>query len=206
MTNNTFSFRPWRTFLALLLAAALALYLAIEAGQAPFAALALWADSEGAAMGPYLQGLLSRAATNPIAIGMAILTAVILVYAALQALGMLAGSAGSGGAAFLRRLAGRPGPVTDAEAYRTALAAHGQDRLNSPIRLGLTAFPMVGFLGTVIGLSGAIRDLPAAVQDKAKLPPVLDNLYVAFDTTALGLIGAILCLVLVWAFDDAAAS
>ena len=157
-------------------------------------------------MGPYLQGLLIRAATNPIAIGMAILTAVILVYAALQALGMLAGGAGNGSAAFLRRIAGRPGPVTDAEAYRIALADHGQDRLNSPIRLGLTAFPMVGFLGTVIGLSGAIRDLPAAVQDKAKLPPVLDNLYVAFDTTALGLIGAILCLVLVWAFDDAAES
>lgn len=206
MTDTTFSFRPWRTFLALLLAAALALYLAIEAGQAPFAALALWADSEGTAMGPYLQGLLSRAVTNPIAIGMAILTIVILAYAALQALGMLAGSAGSGRAAFLRRLSGRPGPVMDEVAYRNALADHGQDRLNSPIRLGLTAFPMVGFLGTVIGLSGAIRDLPAAVQDKAKLPPVLDNLYVAFDTTALGLIGAILCLVLVWAFDDAAAS
>ena len=204
MTDTAFRFRPWRIFLALLLGAALALYLAIEAGQAPFASLALWADAEGGVLGPYLQGLLSRAATNPIAIGMAILIAVILAYAALQSLGMLVGSAGSGGAAFLRCLAGRPGSVTDAEAYRNALADHGQDQLNSPIRLGLTAFPMVGFLGTVIGLSGAIRDLPAAVQDKAKLPPVLDNLYVAFDTTALGLIGAILCLVLVWIFADAA--
>ena len=205
MTNISFRFRPWRTFFALALCAALALYIAIEAGQAPLVTLALWVDADGATMGPYLQGLLSRASTNPIAIVMAILTAVILAYATLQLLGMLVGSGGSRGAAFMRRLAGRPGPVADAEAYSIALADHGQDRLNSPIRLGLSAFPMIGFLGTVIGLSGAIRDLPAAVQDNAKLPTVLDNLYVAFDTTALGLIGAIVCLVLVWAFDDAAA-
>ena len=204
MTANVFRFRPWRSFLSLLLGVVLALYLAVEAGHAPFARLALWVDSNGEAMGPYLQGLFTRLATNPIAIGMAILSVVISTYALLQALGMLAGCSGSGGAAFLRRLSGRPGSITDADSYRAALVDHGQDQLNSPIRLGLTVFPMVGFLGTVIGLSGAIRDLPAAVDDKARLPPVLDNLYIAFDTTALGLGGAILCLLLVWAFDDAA--
>lgn len=206
MTDPTLRFRPWPTFFSLLLASVLAVYITIEAGQAPFATLALWADAEGAAMGPYLQGLVSRAATDPICISLAMLIFVILAYAALQVFGMLAGSASSSAATFLRRVAGRPGSVADAEAYRIALAENGQDRLSSPIRLGITVFPMIGFLGTVVGLSGAIRDLPAAVQDKAKLPPVLDSLYVAFDTTALGLIGAILCFILVWGFDDAVAS
>ncbi len=204
MTERSLCFRPWRSFLVILLGMVLTLYVLVEAGQAPFSRLALWVDANGEALGPYIQGLITRLVTNPIAIGMATIGAVLVVYAVIQAIGLLAGSANGTVAAFFRRISGRPGAVDDANSYRIALKDYGQEMLGSPFRLGLTIFPMVGFLGTVIGLSSAIRDLPAAVDDKAKLPPVLDSLYIAFDTTALGLVGAILCLLMVWVFDNAA--
>ena len=63
------------------------------------------------------------------------------------------------------------------------------------LRLGLTAYPMLGFLGTVVGLSGAIESLPNAIGNPDALRPVLTELHVAFDTTLIGLVGALICLV-----------
>lgn len=74
------------------------------------------------------------------------------------------------------------------------LATEG-DIVADPLRLGLTAYPMLGFLGTVVGLSGAIETLPNAIGNPDALRPVLTELHVAFDTTLLGLIGALICLV-----------
>jgi len=198
-------FHPWRVFFALLVLVGLSLMLMSEAGRAPFAALSVWADAKGAVLGAYPQGLIIRAMTNPLAIAMATLIAVTLLYGLLQAVGLWVDHRPTiPGASVLRVLSGRPRNVADFAGYSTALHEYGKDSALSPIRLGLTMFPMVGFLGTVIGLSGAIRDLPAAVEDNAMLAPVLDSLYVAFDTTALGLMGAIVCLALTWFFEDSA--
>lgn len=82
------------------------------------------------------------------------------------------------------------------------LAAEG-DIIADPLRLGLTAFPMLGFLGTVVGLSGAIESLPGAIGNPDALQPVLSELHVAFDTTLLGLIGALICLIGAKAIDQA---
>lgn len=204
-TTPLILFHPWRVFLAILLLIILALVALSEAGHAPFASVSVWADSEGAILGAYPQGLIIRAMTNPLAIAMAVLIGVTLLYGVLQGFGLLVDRQPNVfGAPLFRVLSGRPKQVTNLATYDIALHTMGQDLALSPIRLGLTMFPMVGFLGTVIGLSGAIRDLPAAVDDKTKLAPVLESLYVAFDTTALGLIGAILCLLLTWAFEDGA--
>ncbi|WP_417209933.1 MotA/TolQ/ExbB proton channel family protein [Antarctobacter sp.] len=82
------------------------------------------------------------------------------------------------------------------------LASEG-DIIADPLRLGLTAFPMLGFLGTVVGLSGAIESLPGAIGNPDALQPVLSELHVAFDTTLLGLIGALICLIGAKAIDQA---
>ena len=82
------------------------------------------------------------------------------------------------------------------------LATEG-DVIADPLRLGLTAFPMLGFLGTVVGLSGAIESLPGAIGNPDALQPVLSELHVAFDTTLLGLIGALICLIGAKAIDQA---
>ncbi len=73
------------------------------------------------------------------------------------------------------------------------LATEG-DVIADPLRLGLTAYPMLGFLGTVVGLSGAIETLPDAIGNPDALRPVLTELHVAFDTTLIGLVGALICL------------
>jgi biopolymer transport protein ExbB/TolQ len=93
-------------------------------------------------------------------------------------------------------LSGRSG-FDDRIAYLRAAADWGADAVLAPLRVGVTVFPMLGFLGTVIGLSAAIAELPSAVKDNTKLQPVLDSLYVAFDTTFLGLIGALACILFV---------
>ena len=46
---------------------------------------------------------------------------------------------------------------------------------------------MLGFLGTVVGISGALGGLTVASDFEAMLSGLRDKLYVAFDTTALAL-------------------
>lgn len=82
------------------------------------------------------------------------------------------------------------------------LATEG-DVIADPLRMGLTAYPMLGFLGTVVGLSGAIETLPDAIGNPDALRPVLTELHVAFDTTLIGLVGALICLVGARALDGA---
>lgn len=82
----------------------------------------------------------------------------------------------------------------------------GMPALAEPLRLSLWSFPMIGFLGTVIGLSQAIRELPAAMaasggEKRAALAPVLDKLYLAFDTTILGIIAAIIIMLFIQLYE-----
>ena len=54
------------------------------------------------------------------------------------------------------------------------------------VRVIIWAIPILGFLGTVIGITLALANLvPDALEDS--LPLVMQGLYVAFDTTALAL-------------------
>lgn len=98
---------------------------------------------------------------------------------------------------FFRLLAARPLHFGRPKERHTDAFVAGveSDILADPLRLGLSAFPMLGFIGTVVGLSGAIKALPRAIGNPDKLAPVLAELHVAFDTTLLGLVGAFSCLI-----------
>jgi hypothetical protein len=105
---------------------------------------------------------------------------------------------------FIHRISGRPKQFLSTSDFKqnseNIWKAHkifGENALMAPLRFSLTAFPMLGFLGTVVGLSGAIRHLPNAMKNDTALQSVLDNLYIAFDTTFLGLAGALGTLILI---------
>jgi len=102
---------------------------------------------------------------------------------------------GSGGRV-LRAMGGRSRVPDTTRSYLDQSRAFGADYCLGALRFGVAAFPMVGFIGTIVGLSGAIKNLPQAIGNPELLQPVLDNLNVAFDTTLLGLCGAILSLLL----------
>lgn len=105
---------------------------------------------------------------------------------------------------FMHRISGRPKHFLSTNDYeqnsKSIWRAHrvfGENALMAPLRFSLTAFPMLGFLGTVVGLSGAIRHLPNAMKNDTALQSVMDNLYIAFDTTFLGLAGALGTLIFI---------
>ncbi|MEC9094774.1 MAG: MotA/TolQ/ExbB proton channel family protein, partial [Planctomycetota bacterium] len=54
-------------------------------------------------------------------------------------------------------------------------------------RILIWAIPMLGFLGTVIGISGALGSLSVEADFNTMLTGLKQKLYVAFDTTALAL-------------------
>lgn len=62
----------------------------------------------------------------------------------------------------------------------------GIDMLLYPLRYGQTLFPAVGFIGTILGISGAVRDLPRVIENQS-VDGLMAGLYIAFDTTFLGL-------------------
>ncbi|MEN6496271.1 MAG: MotA/TolQ/ExbB proton channel family protein [Thermoguttaceae bacterium] len=70
--------------------------------------------------------------------------------------------------------------------YLADLDANRQNAGYSFVRLVVWAIPILGFLGTVVGITMAIAHLsPQALE--ASLPQVITGLGVAFDTTALAL-------------------
>jgi MotA/TolQ/ExbB proton channel family len=110
----------------------------------------------------------------------------------------------------LLALTGRPWRLYKAwngkSGCRQQLAAHlqyGQMPLSMPMRLFLWAFPMLGFLGTAIGLSNAIRLLPDAMGKGGgtALEPVLRQLAFKFDTTILGIVSALLMMLLIQFYE-----
>lgn len=73
--------------------------------------------------------------------------------------------------------------------------AQGREIVFSPLKLGLWLFPVLGFLGTIIGISAAIERLPDAMKERGgQLTAVVSQLHFAFDTTFLGLIAAIVLM------------
>ena len=187
---------PWTSFASCILLIVFALAVRHALGAGPLARMADALPGEAAAFAV-------RTLEDPARLGLVLAVLTVALYAGLQHLALsadirtarrLPGGRFSATGRWLRLLAGRH----DMQARRgdlAQIAEWGADTLFEPMRLGIAAFPMVGFLGTVIGLSGAIASLPAAIGDKAALDAVLADLHVAFDTTLLGLLGALVCLI-----------
>ena len=62
---------------------------------------------------------------------------------------------------------------------------------------------MLGFLGTAIGLSNAIRALPGAMGrgGGAALEPVLRQLSFKFDTTIIGIVSALIVMLMIQLYE-----
>ncbi|SMX29482.1 MotA/TolQ/ExbB proton channel family protein [Pelagimonas phthalicica] len=151
--------------------------------------------------------LLARIALDPVRLAFAAACLVPVLYTILQVSMMLIeavevnkgsvdGPAGGLGL-LLRLVTARPLRLRQKQDLTEDALIVSQDgeELAVPLSFGLSAFPMLGFLGTVVGLSGAIEALPGAIGNPDALQPVLSNLHVAFDTTLIGLAGALVCLV-----------
>lgn len=192
-------YRPWPAVLFIAAVLALPMALRYDTGHGAPETLSLAVAEAGG--GGWLGDFGTRLFVSPFKIVLAWGVLVSLVYGLAQILALGAdrrqARAGSAwpGAAVPRFLSGRA--RTGGTGYLHITASWGADTLLGPLRLGVTLFPMLGFIGTVVGLSEAIRNLPAAVKDQDQLQPVLDDLYVAFDTTFLGLVGALVCLIAV---------
>jgi hypothetical protein len=72
------------------------------------------------------------------------------------------------------------------------------DIFMAPLSFGIWLMPLLGFIGTIIGISGAIAELPKIRNQEDDLSSVLGNLYIAFDTTFLGLTCAIFLAVILF--------
>lgn len=175
----------------------------------PEALIATYQPVIAAYAGDWLSELLIRTASDPARLALVIWLMATLLYGVVQSVVSTGdqriatqseGEFGGFGRAF-RWISGRRS-LDGVPRYLIATTHYGGDRMLSPLRFGFAAFPMVGFLGTIVGLSGAIARLPDAVADKELLGPVLDELFVAFDTTFLGLLGAIICLVFIRIGED----
>ena len=64
----------------------------------------------------------------------------------------------------------------------------GRRQTTAPLFVNLWGGPLLGFLGTVAGLSHAIEALPGATVSGGDIAPVLASLHLAFDTTMLGIL------------------
>ena len=82
-------------------------------------------------------------------------------------------------------------------------AVHGVSERFANTLSGL--LPVLGFTGTVLGIMRALRDMPALFDgdtaDPAQLAQVLSGLALAFETTLLGLVGAVVVTVVTLALN-----
>ena len=89
-------------------------------------------------------------------------------------------------------------PMTGRCLAKIDLATLNQQRelsyhiLTAPLAFGTWVMPLLGFIGTIVGISSAIAELPQLQAQNGDMETVLSNLHVAFDTTFIGLISAIL--------------
>ena len=162
---------------------------------------------------------LERSLGDPFRVGMFAALVVLLGYGLLQwvgtaadrrcltrLLGNPARDCGGWIGSFLALIASRPTGLYRRLNRRQALEIHfgfGRTHLLEPLRLGLWAFPVVGFIGTVLGVSQAVKDLPTAMKDDAALGSVLGSLHLAFDTTFIGLVSSVVVMVLLYALESA---
>ena len=89
----------------------------------------------------------------------------------------------------LRGWLGARGAEADATSHDLATL-----RRAAPLGLSIWALPLLGFIGTVVGISGAIGELGAVFEGgdrQTALAEVLGQLRFAFDTTFAGLVGVL---------------
>ena len=102
------------------------------------------------------------------------------------------------------QMAGRPLMSTVPSASKKTPNTYQEQRdisydiFMAPLSFGIWLMPLLGFIGTIIGISGAIAELPKIRNQEDNLSSVLGNLYIAFDTTFLGLICAIFLAVILF--------
>ena len=167
----------------------------------------------GEALNPWFDRFLGNAFSAAIA---AVFLAAVL-YAALQSLGVAVDRARlrlldvpprTTSSSWLALLSGRsffPGIVADdrettihgdsyaAEERYGLTRGRYVDQGLAPLRFIVWVLPMLGFIGTVVGISGSITGLESVIgsdgggQAAAGLITVLEGLRFAFDTTLLGL-------------------
>lgn len=99
---------------------------------------------------------------------------------------------------------GDAGELNEQLKYLADLDAARQHESFSLVRIITWATPMLGFLGTVIGITRALGDLDAhqlATDIQGAMDGLLSGLYVAFDTTALALSLSIVLMFVMFAID-----
>lgn len=104
---------------------------------------------------------------------------------------------------FVRRQ-GDAGELNEQLKYLADLDVARQHESFSLVRIITWATPMLGFLGTVIGITRALGDLDAnqlATDIQGAMDSLLSGLYVAFDTTALALSLSIVLMFVMFAID-----
>lgn len=200
------SYSPLRAVLAWhLLAAMLIVLLTVDltAGSAPVTIevpTASMNPADGSPGASWVSGFIERSAADPFRLcmigsflalfgfGLTQLAALRLETGLAQRSAERRPSGRLGGLALavLARLSGRPAAFFT-QPPPPDHVGRGHTVLLLTLRQGTPLFPAVGFMGTVVGISQAIRVLPA-VKQSDNLAPLIDGLYVAFDTTLLGLI------------------
>lgn len=140
-------------------------------------------------------GLMQRLFGNPFVILIGIVGLWALFFGLLQFWALK--SVGHG---VMARLAGHSGRTHDVVVARDAQLSAGLfterwDHLAAvrmaPLSYAIWVLPLLGFIGTVIGISGAIGDLGAVFTNSDRdtaLASVLAALQFAFDTTFAGLV------------------
>lgn len=195
-------FKPWRSAAAVLAIVALPLAYRFDWGMGGPESLTTLLPDNWTFLDGYPRELFSRIVTSWFKLLLALGALAALLFGLLQILvsrldvSLARSDATNIGflGRLIRALTGRFG-ARDRLTYLSEMDGVGSNMTLAPLRLGIAAFPMLGFLGTVVGLSRTIEKLPAALRDKEEaLQGVLDSLNIAFDTTFLGLLGALSCL------------
>ncbi len=99
---------------------------------------------------------------------------------------------------------GDAGELNEQLKYLADMDVARQHESFSLVRIITWATPMLGFLGTVIGITKALGDLDAhqlATDIQGAMDGLLSGLYVAFDTTALALSLSIVLMFVMFAID-----
>lgn len=140
---------------------------------------------------PFLQRLFA----NPFVVLIGLVGSWALVFGLVQVWAFQ-----TSGRGVMARLAGHLGAapgvvVAGDEALTVDLFAERWDHLSAirmaPLSYAIWVLPLLGFIGTVIGISDAIGDLGAVFADTEReeaLAEVLGALQYAFDTTFVGLV------------------
>lgn len=93
--------------------------------------------------------------------------------------------------------------IEDELKYQAEVDYDQQQRRYSLVRIVIWATPMLGFLGTVLGISQALGGIQVGPDNdfSAMLGGLRESLYVAFDTTALALVLSIVLMFLQFIVD-----